>query len=205
MKKLLIILLIVYSWPAFAQNMSKYGYDFDLLPKVIENGDTFMLASTLNEVRVIPQPELSNLAEMKAFYRLKRHTINVYHYAQMAKEIYMDINDVTTELNRRKRKRYINQTEKELKEQFSEELKNLSQSEGRVLVKLINRETGDDCYGLIKELKSGLAAFFWQRVAKLYDYDLKAPYLAEENSDLEYIIFMIEIGEYKLPQLEPNS
>jgi Skp family chaperone for outer membrane proteins len=111
----------------------------------------------------------------------------------MAREIYQDIQDDLADIDKkRKEKKYLKEREKALKAEFEEQLKNLTVSQGKVLVQLINRETGNQCYSLIKELKSPVAAAFWQMIAKRHGYDLKAPYLASENPELEFIVRSLE-------------
>jgi hypothetical protein len=85
---------------------------------------------------------------------------------------------------RHDRKAYIKSREKELKKEFSDPLENLSVYQGKVLMKLINRQTGNNCYEIIKEYKGGLAARFYQTVAFFYSSSLKQPYDAQGEDQL---------------------
>ena len=86
--------------------------------------------------------------------------------------------------------KYINSREKELKKEFTDPLTNLSVYQGKVLMKLINRETrGTNCYDILKELKGGFTARFWQTVAFFFGSDLKQPYDAKgQDADIEIIV-----------------
>ena len=96
----------------------------------------------------------------------------------------------------RSRKKFIKHFERQLKDDFEEPLKNLSINQGKILVKLINRETGNTAYEVIKEFRSSFSAFLWQKLAWLYGNDLKTRYdpTSGEDQSIEYIVQMIEAG-----------
>jgi hypothetical protein len=144
---------------------------------------------------VILSKATGNSNEEWAFEKLKKKVIKVYPYALMGKEIYLDLNEAKDQAEKKKTyKKYKRNLVKDLKEEFSQELKNLTVSEGKILVKLINRETENNCYAIIKDVKGAVVAFTWQQVAKKYGYDLKEPYdpTSPENSDLEEILKSLE-------------
>lgn len=105
-----------------------------------------------------------------------------------------DINyHLSTIENRKDRKKYIKSREKELKQQFSDPLTNLSIYQGKVLMKLINRETGNNCYDIIREYKGGVTARVYQTVAFFYNSSLKQPYEVEgKDSEIEKIVVEVE-------------
>lgn len=89
----------------------------------------------------------------------------------------------------------MKQRERELKDVFEDELRKLTTTQGKILIKLINRETGNNLYRLIRELKSGIAAYTYQRIGKWWGYDLKAEFDPENDTmdaDIDYIIRQIE-------------
>ena len=95
----------------------------------------------------------------------------------------------------RKRKAFIKKAQKELEAQFGEQLKNLSFSQGKILIKLVYRETGSSTFDIVKELRGSFSAFIWQTMARLFGYDLKTPYdPAGEDQAIEKIVLMIENG-----------
>ena len=107
------------------------------------------------------------------------------------------MNDINTKLvvikSKDARKHYLKSREKELKKEFTDPLTNLSVYQGKVLMKLINRQTGNNCYDLIKEYKGGVTARFYQTVAFFFDSNLKQPYNAEaEDRQIEDIVQEVE-------------
>ena len=107
------------------------------------------------------------------------------------------MNDINTHLvvikSKDARKNYLKTREKELKKEFTDPLTNLSVYQGKVLMKLINRQTGNNCYDLIKEYKGGVTARFYQTVAFFFDSNLRQPYnAAAEDRQIEDIVQEIE-------------
>jgi hypothetical protein len=134
--------------------------------------------------------------DVRKYWRLARKVKKVYPFAQKAAKLlqeydafYMQTDDP------KKRRQFVKQVEKELFDEYGPQLKKLSLSEGRILIKLIDRETHRTSYELVKDLKGGLTAFFWQGVAKVFGNDLKNEYDPEtEDRMIEEIIFFIEMG-----------
>jgi len=123
--------------------------------------------------------------------RLRNAVYVTYPYARKAGWVFNDIEKhIANDPNKQEVKRYINSREKELKKEFTEPLKNLSVYQGKVLMKLINRETGGvECYDILKELKGGFTARFWQTVAFVFGSDLKQPYDAYgKDAEMESIV-----------------
>jgi hypothetical protein len=86
--------------------------------------------------------------------------------------------------------------ENELMEEFSDELKSLTITQGRLLIKLIDRETGNTSYELLRELRGSFSAFFWQTVARLFGSNLKTTFDAEgEDKLIDQIVVLIENGQ----------
>ena len=153
-----------------------------------KDNDTLILAD-IEEIEIL---HFINLEDERYFRRLKYKTLKVYPYAKMAAE-QLDSIQIQLELipKKRKRKAYIKATEQWIKEDLAPELKKLSRWEGRILSKLIYRETNISTYQIVKDFKGNLHAFFWQTMAKLYDNNLKTPYQPkniEEDKWIEYII-----------------
>jgi len=123
--------------------------------------------------------------------RLRNAVYVTYPYARQAGFVFTDIEKhIANNPDKRAVTKYIKSREKELKKQFTDPLKNLSVYQGRVLMKLINRETGGiNCYDILKELKGGFTARFWQTVAFLFGSDLKQPYDAfGKDAEIETIV-----------------
>jgi len=132
--------------------------------------------------------------EQYKYNTLKRRVQKVYPYIELGKKILADIAENEEASKKNEHRKYLKATESELKAKFEEELKDLSISEGLVLVKLVNREYSNNCYTIIKEFKGGINAFFWQQLGKRYGYDLKQEYIPEENPELEQAIEDLQTG-----------
>ncbi|WP_118949945.1 DUF4294 domain-containing protein [Taibaiella helva] len=130
--------------------------------------------------------------------RLRYNVYKVYPYAVTAAFVLNKVDkEVAIRTKKRDRKQYLKQVEKEMNSRFKDELKNLSMTQGKILVKLINRQTGRDCYSVIKEIKGGLNARIYQTAAFFFDNDLKAQYDPYgKDKDIEMIVQEIESKNY---------
>lgn len=141
----------------------------------------------------VPMPE--HLKKKKAEWTRLRNAVYVtYPYAKKAGAIMNDINRKLANItSSTKRKSIIKEREKELKKEFTDPIQDLSVYQGRVLMKLINRQTGNNCYEIIKEYKGGFTARFWQTVAFVFGSNLKQPYNAEgADREIELIVQEVE-------------
>jgi|SRR5690606_9407916 len=130
--------------------------------------------------------------------RLRYNVFKVYPYAVTAAYVLEQVDKETTAIQRKRdRKAYLKKVEKEMNAKFKDELKDLSISQGQILVKLINRETGRDCYSVIKDLKGGFNARIYQTAAQLFNNSLKNQYDPYgEDKDIEMIVQEIESKNY---------
>ena len=160
---------------------------------VIYNGDT-LEAKTLAEVAVSAQLTAKQISNNAKWTRLRNAVYVTYPYAKRAGAVLNDINlKLTNVTDKEARKTYIKSREKELKKEFTDPLTNLSVYQGKVLMKLINRETGNNCYEIIKEYKGGLTARFYQTVAFFFDSNLKQPYDATgDDAAIEKIVLEVQ-------------
>ncbi|WEK34806.1 MAG: DUF4294 domain-containing protein [Candidatus Pseudobacter hemicellulosilyticus] len=133
------------------------------------------------------------LRKRQEWTRLRNAIYVTYPYARRAGLIMSDMNRrLATMTDKDERKKYIKSREKELKKEFSDPLQDLSVYQGKVLMKLINRQTGNNCYDIIKEYKGGITARCWQTVAFFFNSNLKQPYNAE-GSELEMEKIVLEV------------
>ena len=130
--------------------------------------------------------------------RLRYNVYKVYPYAVTAAFILDKVDrETATRTKKRDRKEYLKRLEEEMNSRFKDELKNLSMTQGQILVKLINRQTGRDCYSVIKEIKGGLNARIYQTAAFFFKNDLKAQYDPyNTDKDIETIVQEIESKKY---------
>ena len=158
------------------------------------SGDTIVKGSIgLNEVLLLPKRPFKNSEEIRKYLILKRKTLKVYDYAILASERLNSLNDrLSTIKSKRQKKRYTKLVEKFLKEELTEELSKLTRSEGAILIKLIHRQTGITPYELIKDLRNGISAFFYNTTAKFFDMNLKTEFLPYKEISDYYIEDIIQ-------------
>jgi hypothetical protein len=179
-----LVLLFISTNKIIAQ---QHGTNDTLLRgAVIYNGDTIE-AKTLAGVYIYSYTRITASAK---WTRLRNAVYVTYPYALKASVVFNDINKHITGMSSQKDiSSYINSREAELRKQFSEPLMNLSIYQGRVLMKLINRETGNNVYEILKEFKGGFNARLWQTVAFFFGTNLKQPYDAKgDDAEIESIV-----------------
>jgi len=179
---LVIALLSVFSFTSYTQDKLL------IAPFTIVNGDTFFI-SDVPEVKVLA---FKNKEEHKKYNILKRRVLKVYPFAMSAKEKLMNIEVGLDSIpKRRQKKRYTKEVAKWVKEEYADRLKNLTMSEGKILVKLIYRETKTTSYEILKSYRGRFNAFFWQTMAKFWDNNLKTEYDPVNNREdmlIEHIL-----------------
>lgn len=126
--------------------------------------------------------------------RLRNAVYVTYPYAKTASRVINEVNQQLSNINDESlRKKIIKSREKDLKRDFGDKVTGLSVYQGKVLMKLINRETGNNCYEIIKEFKGGFNAGFWQTVAFLFGSNLKQKYEAKgEDQEIEQIVLELQ-------------
>jgi len=169
----------------------------DVYQTEIIDGDTLPLV-LLQPVAVIASREKRDYVAEYKFRRLKRHVTKVYPYAKEAGRIIDEINTITADITKkRKQKKYLKKLEKDLKATFEDELKKLTISQGKILTKLLHRETGLTTHQLIKKYKNGLSAGVYQLVGKRFGYNLKKGYDPINDTydkDIESIVLGLEMN-----------
>lgn len=166
------------------------------LPAKIVNGDT-IIEATLPEVVVgEPRPQFENRLQEKQYWRLVNNLKKVMPYAKMAKQKLDEMNAHYLLLKSDKeKKKYAKEMEDQIRAQFENQLKNLTITQGKLLIKLIYRETGSTSYDIVKEFRGGLSAMFWQALARLFGSSLKTKYdPQDEDMLMEQIVQAIEQG-----------
>ena len=138
--------------------------------------------------------------DWRKYYRLVYNFNKVYPYAKAARKVIAEADSTIAhdKLKRGKREKYLNGVESELFKAFEKPLKNLTISQGKLLMKLIDRECGNTSYTLIKDYRNAIAAGFWQGVARLFGSSLKDPY-DPEGADflIEDLVDKWESGKYE--------
>ncbi|MGB0377111.1 MAG: DUF4294 domain-containing protein [Flavobacteriaceae bacterium] len=142
----------------------------------------------LDEVVVFKPLRFKDYPALKRYAILRNRTYKVYPYAKLAADRLEVLNNrLQTIENKRARKRYLKRLEKFIYQEFEEELKKLSRSQGRILIKLVHRQTGNTTHSLVKDLRNGWRAFIYQTTASLFKLSLKDEYNPEEVYE-DYLI-----------------
>jgi len=180
----------VFSNFALAQSVKN---DTIMVRGVIIDGDTIPY-QYISVINIYAERKFKNRRAFEKYSKLRRDVLKVWPYAKITEKKF---NDLAIQLgmtnDERVKKALINKTEKEIKARFEGELKNLTINQGRILIKLIDRQTGNTSYVLLEELKGNLSAFFWQSLARLFGHNLKAHYDPNgEDAEIEKIIKTIE-------------
>lgn len=204
MKNTFLFLLIGYTFSSLAQDTNNVvkpkmkGRNAPMaLEKTVIDGDTIAIYR-MPEVKIEEQRVFKNKREEKKYWRMVRNVKKALPYAKIAKE---KLDKYETQLEGKKkgaRKRIMKQVEKELLAEYEDELKGLTITQGRILLKLIDRETGHTSYELVESLRGWLSANFWQGIAVLFDASLKSefdPKSSDDDAMIEEIVLKIEKGE----------
>ncbi|MDB5221626.1 MAG: hypothetical protein JWN83_293 [Chitinophagaceae bacterium] len=179
-----LLLLCIYT-KSISQSSQWGAKDTLITGAVVYDGDTIE-AKVLAGIYMFSQGNLSAKAK---WTRLRNAVYVTYPYAKRAAVILNDVNAHITGKNQAYVSSYINSREKDLKKEFADPIMNLSVYQGKILMKLINRETGNNCYNILKEFKGGFSARFWQTVAFLFGSNLKQPYDPKgEDAEIEKFV-----------------
>ncbi|WP_460762247.1 DUF4294 domain-containing protein [Niabella terrae] len=185
--------------PSMEEIMKDWG------PRDLTKVGAIWYGTDFNSFKMLPYKEEENiwisklppakLEKVKREYNRLRNAVYVcYPYARIAGRTINDINQQIAGMDKKKdRKSVIKSKEKELKKQFADPLTNLSVYQGKVLMKLINRQTGNNCYEILKEFKGGLNARVYQTVAFFYGGNLKQDFNLRESFDRDIENFVREI------------
>jgi len=146
----------------------------------------------LDEVILLNKLEFNSKEDRRRYLILRRKTRKVYPYAKLAAERLTTMTErLKTIEKKRDRKRYTKRVQKYIEEEFSEKLKKFTRTEGQILSKLIHRQTGRTAFELVKELRTGWKAFWYNTTANLFDISLKDkydPFLNKEDYLVEDIL-----------------
>jgi len=186
MKKQLYIFFFLLTSHAFvnAQDTSLPQGELMLL-----DGDSIpTYGIPLKEVVLFQPLRFKTRLELKRYLILRRKTLKVYPYAKLAADRLTILNERLDNLdNKRSRKKYLKRMEKFIYEEFEQELKKFSRSEGKILIRLVHRQTGTTTYDLVKELRTGWKAFWYETTASLFKLSLKDTFDPEYSFE-DYLI-----------------
>ena len=182
-------ILIIFPFILFAQVNEIVGDTISKEYLIIEGDSVPRTSINLDEVMLLHKLKFDSKKDRIRYLILRRKTIKVYPYAKMAAERLDSMNTRLATLTRnRDKKRYTKRIQKYIEGEFSDELKKMTRTEGQILIKLIHRQTGETAFNLIKELRSGWRAFWYNTTASMFDISLKR----EFNPEIEKEDYLIE-------------
>lgn len=160
----------------------------------------------LDEVHLLTKLNFQSRDDRNYYYWLRKKVHKAYPYAVLAQQRLAVINKNLENMNSRsKKKTYLRRLQKYFEEEFTDQLKKLTVTEGRILIKLVHRQTGQTVYELSKEYKSGWSAFWNQKTAKLFKQDLKDQYEpATDNEDFLTELILERAFEERTLQSQPT-
>jgi hypothetical protein len=162
-----------------------YGKVYPAL--ITETGDTLILVD-LDDVYITDRRSFASVDDQKKYERFKNYARKVYPYAKEAIRIFRELEYASKEMSKREKKKKIAELEEQLTKEFEEPLKNLTKLQGKIMIKMIEKETGQPIYNMIKDLKGGFKAFYWNTFSKLYSYDLKEGYNVGQYPVLDAVL-----------------
>jgi hypothetical protein len=189
------------AWFLFLTPMATWAQSEDPVRANHSTDSTWYVMTTLDEFgETIPWILLADVHLSKVQYfsspeararymRLRYNVMKVLPYARFAQERYQQLNkQLAMTSNKKAQRQLVKACEVEIKEMFNKEIKNLTITQGKILIKLIDRETGRSSYQMVKELRGGVNAFFYQSIAKVFGHNLKAEYDPQEDREIEMIL-----------------
>ena len=207
MRKMVVIVFWCFSTVLSAQIIPD-GQGGFIVPAVIRDGDTIIFIH-LPEFETVSKQIFKNKRQEEAYRRLVHNVRKVYPYAKLAGEVYRHYDSILhQETNERKKANLMKDAERDIKKQFESELRNLTISQGKILVLLLDRETSHTAFNLVKDLRNTFQAYLWQGVGRLFGYNLRTKYDPNKtHADIESIVRLIERGQLSpipIPVKEPK-
>ena len=207
LKKIIYLYIALFSLHSFCQEKDSLPLSKKYI--LIKIGDT--LTIDLDEVKLLPKTKFKAREDINYYYWLRKKVFKTYPYAMLAAQRLDTLNNRLERIkSNRKKKKYIKIAQQYLEGEFTNQLKKLTRTEGRILIKLIHRQTGKTTFSQIKSLRSGWRAFWYNTTANLFSLSLRTEYNPESNNE-DYLIedilqraFIQELLVDQAPKLVTN-
>lgn len=154
---------------------------------LIIDGDTLPVAD-MESIQVSQKRNFSSRDERKRYKQWRKYAAKVYPYAAEAIRLYREVEEATKDMKKNKKRKYGRKKEKELKPQYTKELKKLTKSQGYILIKMVERELNKPFFDVVVQLEGRWKAMQWQTLGRWYGYNLKTGYDATDDLLLESIL-----------------
>lgn len=204
MKKVIFILIYMYSFFGFAQKR-----EMDSLPKnleeyiIVKPGDT--LTIVFDEISIFPKHRFKSTEDIRYYLWFKTKVFKAYPFARLASQRLDTLNNRLDRIKSNSKKRkYVKLIQEYMEGEFTDQLKKMTKTEGRILIKLIHRQTGKTTFDNIKELRSGWKAFWYNTTANLFKLSLKEEYHPESVNE-DFLIEDILQRAFQNDQLQYQS
>jgi len=194
----IFVLLAALCTQAEAQSLPKKVKGTPMYFEVLENGDT-MFFDSIDPIWVFPKGKGMKKGDWRKEYKLIFNFNKVYPYALAGRKMMAQVDStIAADVSKKsQRTRYINDVERELFRIFEKDIRNMTISQGLVLMRLVDRECGMCAYDIVKTYESGFAAGFWQLVAKLFSQDLKTRYDPQgKDKKIEELVQIWDSGDW---------
>ena len=190
-----IICFLFFSTIVFAENQEETTQGAWMAFFIDDNGNTVFIAPTLPAVYVFPPLVFKNQREEQFYWRTVRDVKITLPYAKLIARMLYDTEQHLKTLSPQEQKRYLKEYEEQLFKQYERDLRRMTRSQGRMLIRLIDRETDRRAYDLIKLYRGSTTAFFWQGIGRIFGMNLKTEYDSEDRDQIiERVIILVESG-----------
>lgn len=202
MKNIVLLLITAFGFSGMIQGqadgtVSVAGKQY---PYIVDScGDTLIVA-TLDDVSISSMRDFKSREDYLRYRRYRNYAAKVYPYAVEAVKIFREVEYATQTMKEKQRRKYIKSLHKDLKREFTDPLKNLTKTQGMILIKMIERETDTPVYFLIKDLRNGLTATYWSTMGSLFGHDLKEGYHEGQDPILDAVLQDMDIS-YEVPDV----
>lgn len=189
-KLIFIIVLSLFTILGYCQTQKEFTITIDgktYKAMITEEGDTMILAD-IDEMTIISKAYFATEEEYNKYLKMKKYAAVVFPYAKEAIRIFKETDYVTQHLTKKEKKKRLKELDEELKKEFEKPLSNLTKLQGKILIKMIEKELNTPMYDLIKGVKGGFTAFYWHNFSKLYSYDLKEGYIVGAYPILDVVL-----------------
>lgn len=196
-KYLILSLFAIFSFNLAAQPsyelLDSLRIDGKVFSAIIQNGDTLILAQ-LDDVNFTSPRSFSSRDEYRRYLKYKKYAAIVYPYAKDAINILKKVDERTEHMRKRKKKKYVKNTYKQLELNFKNQLKGLTKTQGTILIKMIEKEMDESFYNIIKDKRNGFTAMYWHQFGKMFDYNLKRGYVRGDDLILDAVLDGFDIS-----------
>ena len=185
----LLLCLLAFAW-SFAQESNKgkvtiKGQTYDYI--IDDGGDTLIMAG-LGEVSITSLRSFESEEDYKKYRKYRRYAYSVYLYAVEAVRIFREVDAVTNDIKKGQKRKYIKTLQEDLEEKFEQPLKKLTRTQGMLLIKMIERELDTPMYDLVKGLRGGWTATYWNVLGGFYGHHLKEGYERGKDPMLDIVL-----------------